>query len=162
MLCTVSSLDQLAITIQDRRPWLAQPDVRRMNVDSRVAKLALMITGEQRRAEDVAPVNGGSCSSSGDASKSDLSTKARKSAVLEAARMEGFLNVIADASACYRAGDLGGACRIMFGGRSSAHPDAPPNTVNGVGGGGNRARQGDFRISVPYGFGPSVLKFPKS
>ena len=77
-----------------------------MNVDSRVAKLALMITGEQRRAEDVAPSNGGSCSSSGDASKSDLSTKARKGAVLEAARMEGFLNVIADASACYRAGAL--------------------------------------------------------
>ena len=41
VLCTVSSLDQLAIMIQDRRPWLAQPDVRRMNVDNRVAKLAL-------------------------------------------------------------------------------------------------------------------------
>ena len=45
---SVSHLNQLCLSIQDREAWLAQPKVREMVAEDRVAKLSLMISNEQK------------------------------------------------------------------------------------------------------------------
>ena len=55
---SVSHLNQLCLSIQDREAWLAQPKVREMVAEDRVAKLSLMISNEQKSV-DLTPLGGG-------------------------------------------------------------------------------------------------------
>ena len=125
---SVSRLNQVCVHTKDRIAWLDQPKVIAMGTDDRVAKLALMISSEQRSI-DFTPAGGGSSAADGAAKPDVAAGKARKAAALEAARLSGFLDVAADASACYRADDAMGAIRILFCGRSSTRPDDKPNTL---------------------------------
>ena len=116
-------LDNLAYKMRDRKPWLAQESQTTLPAAERVAALSMKVEGDHSRVEFQSAGTGAPASGESKGSKKHLA------AALDAAREAGFLDTVADAHACYKAGDNMGATRIMFCGRSDRRKTDPPNTL---------------------------------
>ena len=109
-------------------PPPAEAEIAALPPGKRVAKLAEKISGERTALDSTHSGPAAPPPPGGGPPDVGLS-KARKAAALEAAREQEFMDISADAKACHTAGDMNGASRIMFCGRSKARPHAAPNVL---------------------------------